>query len=283
MGELCGEAEMFDPKKVQPSPNGLSREDALFMAKKAEEAERYEEMILYMKQIVALAKDGNEMAGGDGVEGNGVEERNLISVGYKNIMSQRRTAHRTIAGVLEKAPEEEIPRYEAYKKTVANEVFELIKEVIDDIVTPFVDGKNDTKAASDTEVIVFFKKMEGDYNRYGAEITADKQREEFKEQALKAYKAAQAKADSLPSTTPIRLGLALNFSVFYYEICDKKVDACELAKNAFDTAIDHLDTLSEEAYKDSTLIMQLLKDNLTLWTESNNSDNDDCEITEIED
>lgn len=42
--------------------------------------------------------------------------------------------------------------------------------------------------------------------------------------------------------------------------------ACHLAKQAFDEAISELDTLNEESYKDSTLIMQLLRDNLTLWT-----------------
>ena len=64
----------------------------------------------------------------------------------------------------------------------------------------------------------------------------------------------------------IRLGLALNFSVFYYEILNSPERACRLAKAAFDDAIAELDTLSEESYKDSTLIMQLLRDNLTLWT-----------------
>lgn len=42
--------------------------------------------------------------------------------------------------------------------------------------------------------------------------------------------------------------------------------ACHLAKQAFDEAIAELDSLNEESYKDSTLIMQLLRDNLTLWT-----------------
>jgi hypothetical protein len=82
-----------------------------------------------------------------------------------------------------------------------------------------------------------------------------------------AYKAATDIAQTeLAPTHPIRLGLALNFSVFYYEILNSPDRACHLAKQAFDDAIAELDTLSEESYKDSTLIMQLLRDNLTLWT-----------------
>ena len=80
-----------------------------------------------------------------------------------------------------------------------------------------------------------------------------------------AYKEAVAVAnDKLPSTNPIRLGLALNFSVFYYEIKNQPDKACELAKKAFDDAIAELDQLKEDSYKDSTLIMQLLRDNLTV-------------------
>ena len=82
-----------------------------------------------------------------------------------------------------------------------------------------------------------------------------------------AYKAATEIAQTeLAPTHPIRLGLALNFSVFYYEILNSPDRACHLAKQAFDDAIAELDTLSEDSYKDSTLIMQLLRDNLTLWT-----------------
>lgn len=80
-----------------------------------------------------------------------------------------------------------------------------------------------------------------------------------------------AQTDLTP-THPIRLGLALNFSVFYYEILNSPDRACHLAKQAFDDAIAELDSLSEESYRDSTLIMQLLRDNLTLWTSSDGNE-----------
>merc|ERR1712119_251029 len=92
-------------------------------------------------------------------------------------------------------------------------------------------------------------------------------RKEAADASLQAYKSASDVAiTELPPTHPIRLGLALNFSVFYYEILNSPDRACHLAKQAFDDAIAELDTLSEESYKDSTLIMQLLRDTLTLWT-----------------
>ena len=111
----------------------------------------------------------------------------------------------------------------------------------------------------------YFRK--GDYMRYLAEFQINTDRKEAAENALTAYKCASDIAMSeLAPTHPIRLGLALNFSVFYYEILNSPDRACRLAKAAFDDAIAELDTLSEESYKDSTLIMQLLRDNLTLWT-----------------
>lgn len=79
-------------------------------------------------------------------------------------------------------------------------------------------------------------------------------------------------------THPIQLGLALNFSVFYYEILNNAELACTLAKTAFDEAIAELDTLNEDSYKDSTLIMQLLRDNLTLWT--SDSAGEECDAAE---
>ena len=111
------------------------------------------------------------------------------------------------------------------------------------------------------------RNRKGDYHRYLAEFATGDKRKDSADKSLEAYKAASDVAvTELPPTHPIRLGLALNFSVFYYEILNSPDRACHLAKQAFDDAIAELDTLSEESYKDSTLIMQLLRDNLTLWT-----------------
>lgn len=110
------------------------------------------------------------------------------------------------------------------------------------------------------------KCRQADYYRYLAEFTTADDRKTASENSLSAYKVASDVAAELPPTHPIRLGLALNFSVFYYEILNAPERACHLAKTAFDEAIAELDALSEESYRDSTLIMQLLRDNLTLWT-----------------
>ena len=99
----------------------------------------------------------------------------------------------------------------------------------------------------------------GDYHRYLAEFALGDKRKTSADKSLEATEVAQT---DLAPTHPIRLGLALNFSVFYYEILNSPDQACHLAKQAFDDAIAELDTLSEESYKDSTLIMQLLRDNL---------------------
>jgi len=148
-----------------------------------------------------------------------------------------------------------------YRTRVEKELEEVCRDVLsvlDEHLIPH---------AQTGESKVFYYKMKGDYHRYLAEFASGDVRDKAAEEAHTAYKQATeiATADLAP-THPIRLGLALNYSVFYYEILNSPDRACHLAKQAFDDAIAELDTLSEESYKDSTLIMQLLRDNLTLWT-----------------
>lgn len=231
------------------------RETSTYLAKLAEQAERYDEMVEEMKKVAKLVHD-SELS---------VEERNLLSVAYKNVIGARRASWRIISSIEQKEEskgnDENVARIRKYRQVVEKELQDIchsILELLDEHLIP---------TASSGESKVFYLKMKGDYHRYLAEFKTGQDRKEAAEHTLLAYKAAQdiALVDLAP-THPIRLGLALNFSVFYYEILNSPDRACHLAKTAFDDAIAELDTLGEESYKDSTLIMQLLRDNLTLWT-----------------
>jgi len=229
------------------------REDNVYKAKLAEQAERYDEMVTAMKAVASLDVELS------------VEERNLLSVAYKNVIGARRASWRIISSIEQKeenkAAEDKLKMIKAYRSQVEKE----LRDICGDILS--VLDKHLIPCAESGESKVFYYKMKGDYHRYLAEFATANDRKEAAENALVAYKAASDIAmTELATTHPIRLGLALNFSVFYYEILNSPDRACRLAKAAFDDAIADLDTLSEESYKDSTLIMQLLRDNLTLWT-----------------
>ncbi|KAJ4964565.1 hypothetical protein NE237_016414 [Protea cynaroides] len=229
------------------------RERYVYMARLAEQAERYDEMVESMKKVARLDVELT------------VEERNLVSVGYKNVIGARRASWRILSSIEQKEEakgnEVNVKRIRDYRQRVENELSKIcndILSVIDEHLLP---------SSSTGESTVFYYKMKGDYCRYLAEFKTGSSRKEAADQSLKAYQAATNTATTdLPPTHPIRLGLALNFSVFYYEILNSPERACHLAKQAFDEAIAELDTLNEDSYKDSTLIMQLLRDNLTLWT-----------------
>jgi len=229
------------------------REDNVYKAKLAEQAERYDEMVEAMKKVASLDLELT------------VEERNLLSVAYKNVIGARRASWRIISSIEQKEESKggdtKLEMIRAYRTQVEKE----LKDICSDILG--VLDKHLIPCAGSGESKVFYFKMKGDYHRYLAEFATGTDRKDAAENSLTAYKSASDVATGqLPPTHPIRLGLALNFSVFYYEILNSADRACKLAKAAFDDAIAELDTLSEESYKDSTLIMQLLRDNLTLWT-----------------
>jgi 14-3-3 protein epsilon len=153
-----------------------------------------------------------------------------------------------------------VTRIVAYRKKVEDELAGICRDVLNVLDTFLI------PSSTSNESRVFYHKMKGDYYRYLAEFRSGDERKESANQSLGAYEqASQIANKDLAPTHPIRLGLALNFSVFYYEIMNSPDKACQLAKTAFDDAIAELDNLSEDSYKDSTVIMQLLRDNLTLW------------------
>jgi 14-3-3 protein epsilon len=124
----------------------------------------------------------------------------------------------------------------------------------------------------DCESLVFFYKMMADFIRYQCELSTDHLKMHSPLCAEYYLKAVEL-AKGLPTTDPLRLGLALNYSVYSYEIENNPEKACIIAKN--DDAIADLDQLSEEDYKASTLIMQLMRDGLTLYTCKIPGDQDD--------
>ncbi|XXG63454.1 hypothetical protein AAC387_Pa05g1645 [Persea americana] len=229
------------------------RETHVYMAKLSEQAERYDEMVECMKKVAKLDLELT------------VEERNLLSVGYKNVIGAHRASWRIMSSIEQKEESKGNEHNVKLIKGYCQKVEEELSKICHDILT--IIDKHLIPSSGSGESAVFYYKMKGDYCRYLAEFKTDQERKEAADQSLKGYEAASNIANTdLPSTHPIRLGLALNFSVFYYEIMNSPERACHLAKQAFDEAIAELDTLSEESYKDSTLIMQLLRDNLTLWT-----------------
>ncbi|KAL2611848.1 hypothetical protein R1flu_023540 [Riccia fluitans] len=163
-----------------------TREKLVYMEKLSEQAERYDEMVDAMEKVAETAN----------VVELSVEERNLLSVAFKNVVG-------------------------AYLETLGCSCASLSH-----------DGRSKS---------VFFLKMKGVYHRYLAEFKTSAERGEAVDNTLKAYKSGQDIAfKELAPTNPIRLGLALNFSVFYNEILNSSGKSCSLARQAFHEAIAEL-------------------------------------------
>nr|BDS00576.1 14-3-3 protein [Diaphus watasei] len=234
----------------------MDKTELIQKAKLAEQAERYDDMAASMKEVT---EQGAELS---------CEERNLLSVAYKNVVGARRSAWRVISAIEQKTTEGSAERKLAMVKEYREKVEGELRDICNDVLGLL--NKYLIENATNPESKVFYLKMKGDYFRYLAEVASGEDKKETIGNSQTAYQdALDISQKEMKPTHPIRLGLALNFSVFYYEILNSPDTACSLAKKAFDEAIAELDTLSEDSYKDSTLIMQLLRDNLTLWTSDN--------------
>lgn len=244
-----------------------TKEELLQRAKLAEQAERYDDMAAAMKKIT---EDGEALT---------TEERNLLSVAYKNVVGARRSSWRVISNIEHKTSgnDKKVGLVTSYREKIEKELNDICRDVLGLLDKHLIPG------AKNIESEVFYLKMKGDYYRYLSEVSTGEARQDVVSLSDASYQAAlnRATADGgsgpLRRTHPIWLGLALNYSVFYYEIMNAPDKACNLAKKAFDDAIAALDPSDDESYKDSTLIMQLLRDNLTLWTSEQQGDTDEGE------
>lgn len=232
-----------------------SREELIYLAKLNQQAERFEDMLQHMTTVAHLS--------GDSV-GLSAEERNLLSVAFKSCIGSRRTAWRVIASI-EQKEETQHSKNETLirelKKKIEDEIEAFCREaikIVDDVLI---------SATNDGEARVFFLKMKGDHFKYMAEYLKNDSQKTVSEQAGMAYENAFSTATKVLSPdSRLRLDLCLSLSVFYYEIMNNTSKACILAKQAFDDAIAEVDSLWEDNNKDTIPIMQLIRDNLTLWT-----------------
>jgi 14-3-3 protein epsilon len=128
--------------------------------------------------------------------------------------------------------------------------------------------KNLLPITSANDAKVFYLKMVGDYWRYLAEFASDDAKKTATTSCEAAYQKAQDLAKQMPATNSLRLGIALNLSVFYFELLGDPDKACDTAQQAFDEGSDALATLDEASRRESSKIIALLRDNLMRWADA---------------
>ena len=151
-----------------------------------------------------------------------------------------------------------------------------ILTVIDEFLVP---------NAGTPEGRVFYFKMKGDYLRYLAEFQVLDKKKDSAAKALDAYQNFKKQLVTVTTVChqPIEFVWVLPLTFLFSNTKSRTTQNKHVnLLKAFDDAIAELDTLSEESYKDSTLIMQLLRDNLTLWTSDNDGDGQDQSDMRVE-
>ena len=233
------------------SKKDLTREELVYLAKIYEKVKRYPDMVETINKFVKLNPKLTK------------NERKILCSGYKNIISDKRASWRLLNSLEKKESKKNSPQVEyikMVKKTVENELNKIIEEIcliIENYLEP---------NSLDTETKVFYKKIKADYLRYKCEYKVGKEFKEVCSKAESIYKEAYDLAnENIPISSSTRLGLALNYSVFFYEIKGLKEEAMKIAKNAFDECMKAMDVLERTKPKDTILIIQLLKENLLLW------------------
>ena len=227
--------------------------DYLYLMKLFQRTERYPEMVKainkYIEQNPKLSKD----------------EQKLLVDGYKNIISDKRNSLRLLQNLIKKEEDgaqliNHKKQINIIKEKIQNELLSIFKEIhaiLDKYLIP---------NSQDPETKVLYMKIKADYYRYHCEFAEGDEFEEAKNNALKIYKEAYDIAlKDINIYNSIRLGLALNYSVFKYEIMDSKNEAYDIAQKAYDDAMKVVDDVEKDRTSDNLLLIQLLKENLNMW------------------
>ncbi|KAI3572996.1 14-3-3 protein [Fusarium oxysporum f. sp. albedinis] len=230
----------------------------VFLARLCGQAQCYDGMVPLLKQVV---KRGGELS---------VDERNLLITAFNNVFDTRRASWRIIFSIEKneyKGSEKHLATIHGYRIKIENEIEEICRDVLDLLDQSLIPN------ASTGESMALYYKMKGDYSRYLTEFVSGEKHNPAVISAYNAYKIAAYVAQAeFTAGHPLRLSLAVIFSVFYYRILNSRDRARYLAKHAFDDAKAELDVLTKEPDDDSILLMQLLCINLTLWAPSDSGE-----------
>lgn len=214
--------------------------------------------------LYEVAHEGLEMI----VESDGelgIEDQNAVSRTCKGIMDSYRKAWKSISFTEQKErgkgrDDRSTPLME-YRKNLEGIMTGFAKQTIDLIEKKLIER------ATDTSLKGLLFKMVGDFWRYLAEIQRGYDRKESAGKALSAYQESEdlIVACTGPAAAQ-RLSLMLNMAVFKFEILSEPDEALDLARKAYNEGLAAVDSLREEAYADSIMLLQMLQRTIASWT-----------------
>lgn len=222
-----------------------NREELLYLAIICEQAEKYHDMAEAMTQIVHLNPVLTEL------------ERNIFSVAYKNIIGAIRSSIRIIMSIEDKETEQNnlqnLVRIQKYRAKLEDELRQNCYRFIDIIEKYLIPN------AQDPVDKVFYFKLQGDYWRYLAEIETFEARKNAIQRSQSGYDSAFMFGDYLRPVHPIRIGLALNFSVFCCELLSAPEKAQNIILKTYEDIQEHLPTATEQELVDLEPLLRLIQ------------------------
>ena len=231
--------------------NKYTREELIFLSKLYTKAELYKEVINFIKEFIKLNPKIEK------------EECDIISTGFKNMISDKRSSWFTLQSMERKEKKKKkntIKEIKEIKNHIENEIRETCKE-LQDLVDKELLPKNE-----EDEVLVFLYKLKADYFRYICEFAEGNELLDNLIKAEEFYKKAYEIADKkLPIINCNRVSVALNYAIFLYETKKDKKNGFDIAQNTFKESMKFIEELEKPKYRDTLLIIQLLKENIIFW------------------
>ena len=227
----------------------------VYLAMLSEQCEKYEDMRFYLEEIFKFKMDYLNL-----------DECNLISISYRKIINFHRNALKTIKFYESQEKKKENSFYikwiQEYKNKIEIELVDICTNIVNNMDTYLI------PKAKDIETQIFYNKTKADCYRYMAENVIDNKI--FAEKALKCYNEASDLSKQIPKMNQLRLGTALNLSIFHNEILGDIKTAYKITKETLEISSKAFEEKDEEdlEFKDSFRILDSMKENLQLWNES---------------